>query len=271
MRALITALPLVLVGCLSDIRPDSFAASAEDPEAAARGRALLEDAAEAHGGLAAWRARDSVTVELTDEWQGIGRLFNPWPSRMIDVRLEQKLGTFDSRATFLNDQDAGLVWGIAEGESWVQPPGKSAKPKNDGDLRFILPTMHYFTEIPYRLLEAPLVLDLGRETIDGRTYERVYATWESLEPNAEYDQYVVYIDTETGRIAKTHYTVREIFRSVSGTMHYEDYQAVDGAWMPHWMVVTSTPQDALEDYLHEVRVRSWSFDRADASAFLAPE
>lgn len=260
-----------LTACLADIRPSTIEELTDQPGAAERGRARLVAAAEAHGGIDAWKARTSVTVELTDTWQGfIARMANPWPTAAPRVRLEQRLHTFDSRATFLDDDNAGLVWGVTGGQTWRTRDGVTEKTE-DADAAFILPTMHYFTEIPYRLLEAPIILDAGPETIDGVTYPRVFVTWESPEPNAKYDQYIVYIDPDTGRFAKTYYTVREIAGFVTGTMNYQDYQHVDGAWLPMTMYVSPEPTDGVEDNMHYVDVASWSFDHADASAFVIPE
>ncbi|MEO0606396.1 MAG: hypothetical protein AAF211_33520 [Myxococcota bacterium] len=262
-------LSLVLTACLSDIRPDAL--DPTDAEAAARGREMMEAVAEAHGGLEAWNARQNVTVELIDTWDGfMARLVNPWPLAAAHVRLEQRLHSFDSRATFLDDDHAGLVWGVTGGRTWVTDDGVTTI-EDRSDVGFMLPTMHYFTEIPYRLLEAPILIDVGPETLDGVTYKRVFATWSTTAPNAEFDQYVVYIHPETGRLAKTFYTVREMASFVTGTMNYEDYQEVDGAWMPMTMYVSPEPKDGMADNLHAVEVKGWAFDVAPAAAFEIPE
>ena len=259
------------IGCLVDIRPSSIESMNDEAGAAERGRAMLEAAAEAHGGLDAWNERQTVTVEMIDTWHGlVARLANPWPSASVHVRLEQRLHSFDSRATFLGEANPGLEWGIHEGRTWSVDEGEVSHEQRN-NIAFILPTMHYFSEIPYRLLEAPILLDAGPETIGGVAYPRVFATWSSTKPNADFDQYIVYLDPETGRIAMTYYTVREIAGFVSGTMHYEDYTEIDGAWLPMTMYVTPKPTDEVDDNMHFMEVRSWSFDEADAAAFAAPE
>ncbi|MEN0061262.1 MAG: hypothetical protein AAGA48_03875 [Myxococcota bacterium] len=260
---------LSLTACLADIRPDSIRSLTDETAAAERGRAMLESVAAAHGGVAAWNERTSVTVELEDVWQGLmAKVANPWPTPNAHVRLEQRLHSFDSRATFLGEEE-GLVWGITNGQSWQVKDGKTSVGSHGGT-EFMLPTMHYFTEIPYRLLEAPIAVDAGPETIDGVTYDRVFVTWEGLEPTSRFDQYVAYIDPKTGRLAKTFYTVREVARFVSGTMNYQDYVDIDGAWVPMTMFVAPKPADTLEDNLHVVKVKSFTFDSADPKAFEVP-
>jgi hypothetical protein len=261
---------LLLAGCLADIRPDALVATPVPDAATVRGRAVLEAAAEAHGGIDAWQARETVTVEMTDSWRGMFKLFSPWPSANVTVRLEQRLHTFDSRATFSDADNAGLVWGISDWKTWEEQDGEGARVRKNKGARFMLPTMHYFTELPYRILEAPILVDVGEETVGGVVYDRVFATWESVEPTAKFDQYIVYVDRSTGRIAKTHYTVRELGGFITGTMHYEDYVQVDGAWLPMTMVVTAKPTDTLADYMHRATVSSWTFEAADPSAFVLP-
>lgn len=261
----------VLTACLTDIRPSTIENLTDESGAAERGRARLEAAAKAHGGVEAWKSHTSVTVELTDTWQGfVARMVNPWPTAAAHVRLEQRLHSFDSRATFLDEEHKGLVWGIVDGRTWHTREGVTEATTNE-DAAFILPTMHYFTELPYRLLEAPIILDAGPETIDGVTYPRVFVTWQSLDPTAEFDQYVVYIDPQTGRIAKTFYTVREVANFVKGTINFADYTEIDGSWLPMTMYVSPEPADGPDDNLHYIEVASWSFDDVDASAFVMPE
>jgi hypothetical protein len=257
---------MLLAACLADIRPDAIEA-APDVGAAERGRALLEAAAEAHGGLEAWNRRASVEVEYRDVWNGVYRLFSPWPEADVSVVHTQTLHTFDSEVRFLGAHE-GLTWGLRDGQPLVQREGQPPEDVKSDDVRFILPTMQYFVEFPYRILEAPIVLDAGPAEVNGIRYQTVFATWEDTAPSPRWDQYVIYIHPETGRIDKAHYTVREISRLVTGTMHFEDYRQVDGAWLSHTMIVTAEPGDSLDKALHEVSISAYSFSPAEADAGL---
>lgn len=246
---------LLTTGCLADIRPATITDAAPGD-----GRAIMAAAAEAHGGLDAWSARDTLTVEYIDTWKGAASLLSPWPERRpLTIRHDLDLHTFNSEVEFLDGRDPGLRWGISEWQTWSQEAGGERKDRADKSIRFILPTMHYFVEFPYRLLEAPIILDAGPATIGQTTYDTAFLTWESTEPSRQWDQYIVYIDPDTGRIAKASYTVREIGGMVKGTIHFADYREIDGAWLPHRMTVTTNPEDDLTDYLHEVVVEGYTF------------
>lgn len=68
----------------------------------------------------------------------------------------------------------------------------------------------------------------GSKEIEDITYDLVFATWESLEPNKEFDQYLLYISQETGLVAFASYTVRDAYlpspKNVYGSIRYEDMQ-----------------------------------------------
>ena len=55
----------------ADLRTDEVRRAGADPDAMARGRRLLEEAAEAHG-LAAWRRHTTCEVVAIDHWPGGG-------------------------------------------------------------------------------------------------------------------------------------------------------------------------------------------------------
>lgn len=253
---------LLTLGCLADIRPDGLT----DDEA--RGRAMLEAAAEAAGGLERWDAVEGSVVVMADTWPRPYGLFSPWPEAHQTVSMTSIHHSFDTRVDFLDGGKAGWSWGISDWETWEVKPGEAAGWAKNSDAAFILPTMHYFLELPFRVLEAPIARYAGPESIGGVAYERVFVTWESVSPNREFDQYVIYIDPDTERIAKVHYTVREISGFVTGTMHFGDMREVDGVWFSFDMVVTVAPDDALDDYLHRAVVESLTLGPVDEALFL---
>ncbi|MEO1303316.1 MAG: DUF4292 domain-containing protein, partial [Myxococcota bacterium] len=60
----------------------------------------------------------------------------------------------------------------------------------------------------------------------------VYATWNTLEPQDDIDQYVVWIDAETERIRFIEYTVRDMSSSLSATAAYENYELIGDFALP---------------------------------------
>lgn len=238
---------VTLAACLADIRPDGLT---QDEE---KGQALLQAAAQASGAQA-YASVQGSTATMRDVWPKPYSFFAPWPESEQSFVIKNVHPSFDTEVLFLDGEAEGQTWGISDWKTWEQQGEADAVWVDNKDAQFILPTMHYFMEFPFRMLEAPVVRYAGLEEIDGVGYERVFVTWESVEPNAEYDQYVIYIDPDTDRIAKAYYTLREAGRTLAGTMHFLDMREVDGVWFSYDMVVTGKPQDSVDKPLHRVVV-----------------
>jgi hypothetical protein len=91
-----------------------------------------------------------------------------------------------------------------------------------------LPAIQYLFELPIRIKEAPILKYAGTKEMEGITYDLVFATWDSLEPNKEFDQYLLYISQKTGFLTFASYTVRDAYlpspKNVYGSIRYEDMQ-----------------------------------------------
>ncbi|MEM9195812.1 MAG: hypothetical protein AAGF12_41990 [Myxococcota bacterium] len=246
-------------GPLADLRPSSVTVGSQ-PDREERGRTLLQSAWEAAGGERTL-ARSSARFELRDHWVGTATLFNPWPDDDQRVRFEIETHTFNSTATLLNGESANVTWGIENGEGWTEAGGERTA-SDDPNLRFMLPTVHYFIELSQRLTEAPVVRWVDERTIDGRGYDVVFATWTSVEAHDGEDQYLVFIDQHTGRIGKVQYTVREIARFATGTCHLDDQREVDGVWIPHVMTVTAEPTDPVDEYMHRMTISDFEWSES---------
>jgi hypothetical protein len=244
-------------------------------ESAQRGRELLERAAERHG-LAAWERHTTLETTATDIWTQGGW----WPAPVQRFRSQALLGTFTSRVELLDGPGAGEIRGI---QSWA--PYRRRPPETDAsflqepapEITFYLPTLHYFAELPFRLLSAETVLDAGSRFHRGRLYDRVFVTWGPAEPHAAHDQYLLWIERESGLIAMAHYTVRDLatmnrgaVRSMmkavgAGTIHFDDYRRTDGVMIPFAQTVT-LPEPALtqypvrEHFLHRLEIDDARFD-----------
>lgn len=210
--------------------------------------------------------RPPPSTSATPGWAW-GTLFNPWPDDDQRARITTRIHTFDSRAELLNGPDEGLTWGIQDWAPYTERDGARTA-VDDASIRFMLPTVQYFVEMPQRLTEAELVRHVGQQTVGGDTYDVVYATWGTLEANAEYDQYLLFFAPESGRLAKAQYTVREMMNLAVGTIHLDDQRAIDGYWVPHRMTVTSSPQDDPDTYMHRMVLTDFHFDADGALAGL---
>lgn len=256
---------------------------AERPDAERRGRELLARMSERHG-LSAFRRHATMQATACDRWPG-GSAW--WPQDVQCFRSQARLGTFSSRVELLDGPERGDVWGL---QSWAPYRGRAGETpaflsESDPAITFYLPTLQYFNELPFRILGASIVRAAGEAHLGGRTYDRVFATWGRPEPNGDHDQYVLWIDRETGLLSKVRYTVREAAARMSasqrrwlrpiilGTMHYEDYRSVDGVMMPFAQTVTLSPPELTREplsshHFHRLEVREVAFDSMPPEALV---
>jgi hypothetical protein len=272
--------PHAVTGGWADLRNDAVL-EAGDAERA-RGRALLVRTAERHG-LAAWHGYSTLTVVERDDWDEPGPW---WPAQSQLLRLDQLNGTFTSRAELLDGPGQGQIWGV---QSWrgykVVPPAREPRftAERDGALAFYLPSLHYFNELPFRLLAAPTIVHAGEARLEERDYELVFVSWDEGAPSGEHDQYVLWIANDSGFVEKAHYTVREaaamapaeqaeVLRAGAvGTIHYGDYRDVGGVAIPFLQVVTLFgPEQAVppvaENFFHRVVLSEARWDAVAPSA-----
>ena len=262
-------LTISLGGCLADIRPGKLREGDPGSDAERQGRALLDRSRVQHGGDAAWAGHQTAEVVLSDHWNGLFvNMFNPWPERDQRMRFRHQLRTFYAQAEFLNGDAAGERWGLQAWRTYRIDPDGSVDFSENGDIRFIIPTVQYFLELPFRIHEATIVRAAGTQTIRGRVYDRVFATWSTVEPNTVDDQYVIYVARDTGRMEKVEYTVRDIMRNITGTMHYADFRQVGGLMVPFVQSVTTQPDDDPDDYMHRMTLESVKLDEVPPDALV---
>ncbi len=266
---------------LSDIRPPELTGGEVTAEREERGRELLSRLEDAHGGYAAWSRRQGATVELRDHWPDavMRALAMPWAESGLLMRSTMLRGADASRLEFLEGEQLGTAWGIQNWMTYRAGAGDQKPAFEDDDaIRFWLPTFQYFFEAPFRLREADVVADAGPEAVAGVTYQRVFASWGRPEPQQRIDQYLAWIDPESGRLAYLEYTVRDMMPAIVGCMHYRDYHQVGDLWIAMTMAVVKGPggPDALHRFeLEDVRFedvpRDFVVPRPDLARAKYPE
>jgi hypothetical protein len=222
-----------------------------------------------------------MEIVATDTWAAERSAW--WPGNPQRFRARRLLGTFTSSVELLDGPRAGEVWGI---QSWR--PYRRARPgapatfiDADPAIEFYLPTLHYFDELPLRLLGAEIVADAGPAELDGRTFDRVFVTWGSALPHAEHDQYLLWIDPRTSLLALATYTVRDgasmssaamrpLVRAMGvGSIYFDDYRAIEGATLPfRQTVVIGPPKQAAvpSAWFHQLLVDSVELEAFEASS-----
>ncbi len=270
MKKIIPFLFILLstVACRSDIRPDSLSEKIQPSRLEeAKGRTLLSESARVHG-AERFRQIKTYDMQINDHWVGLlGSIGNPWPESSVDGTLSFRANSSDGRMTFSNPDFKGLVWGIQSMKPYTVQPKAAPEFEENADIHFILPALQYLTEFIFRNHDEHIVSYAGPEEINGKLYERVFVTWNSLEPSDELDQYMAYIDPKTFRLEKLRYTIREFAGFAEGTIHYEDLHEIDGILFSFKQSITSGHTDAPDDFIHRVLVGHVAVDQTPEDAF----
>ncbi len=268
-------LGLVSSACANaDLRTETLEAfgAQSSRDNAAQARVVLEATAERHG-LKAWRQHSTAQMIMRDDWDSalasmLG--LQPWDEEDL-VQMRYEPGSFDIRADFIDGPRTGEAMGL---QSW-KTYGRSTQeePLVFGEVAhadFILPAIVYLAELPFRILQAPVLAYHGQEEVDGRVYDVVMATWSSLEPSDQHDQYLMWIDADTDTLTMVDHTVREQGGFFSSRTIYGDYRDIQGVLVAHRLTIVDQGETSTEDYLHQINVESAAFD-AFPAALLHPD
>ena len=254
---------------LSDLRPPELVDQDISADAEARGRAVLAEAAAAHGGDV-WRQHATWEVVLEDRWSDdwLIKLRSPWPEDATWLRFQFVPGASDGRVTFLDGSEEGTTWGLAGGRTYAQRPGGAPEWGEAEHMASRLPTMQFLIEFPQRITEAQFIADAGQRTVEGRLCDVVFAAWGAVSPNPDYDQFLIYVDAETRHILAMQYTVRKSGRGLLGHRFWSELRKVDGVLLPFFQTSLRAFEDG--EPVHSFIVRELKFDTVAEEALQAP-
>ena len=275
-RALLCAALMASVGAscgLADLRPQSLRALEQpSPGQVEQGRQALKRMEQAHGTKAAWMALQTSEHVLIDDWPGLveRNTFMPWSQNPTTLRLTMRHGQDEGRLEFLSGAEQGQSWGIQQWATYVVERDGLPTFKAHEDAWFYIPTMIYFIEAPMRLGEAEHVAHLGQHMRQGRAYERVFLTWRSAKPRGDVDQYIAWIDAQTGLLSALEFTARDVAGFAQGAALYEGWHEVRGVQTPRVITITSGV-DSPTDVTHRLSVKTSRFGLALPERFLRPD
>ena len=110
---------------------------------------------------------------------------------MPTTKREQDNG----KLTTVSGEDSSEVWHYNNGLSYKRKePQFRLTHVEDRNIEFWVPTYAYFIELPFRILEADALEHFGSERVGDRRYSKILASWNSVEPQKEIDQYLIYLD-----------------------------------------------------------------------------
>ena len=241
---------------LADVRPE--AAVEIGPEELSAGHALVQQMEVTHGGADAWLGSTLVASDATDTWRNgmFRRVFTAFPQNEQDFRFSFEPGSgFESELTMVGGRRDGLTVRISgEDTARIEPDGRVRDRDRKYDL-FYGAAIQYLMELPFRAGEADIIAHAGSTEIEEHSYDVLFVSWSDGTPDRDYDQYVLYLDPETSRLAFAEYTVRAAFKNTHGWMAYRDYTEVDGLLVPTRMEIGAG--DLLrKDWIHAPTVES---------------
>ena len=252
---------------VSDIRPAELKKGYVTEAAASRGEEALATTAIRHG-IQKWKKRSNLEIVGTDDWfHWMGRaLISPFQNAQQKFKLQLLLGTWTSRLELLDASGSTEVWGIQAWNTYRAQVGQDPVFRSDKQIRFFLPTFQWWFEFPFRIASGTVIAALS--DTQEVSFDRVFVTWSSLEPNREIDQYIVDINRETGLIYRIEYTIRDMGGFATGATNFRDYRSVDGVMVPFQLEAGVMMPGGFEQIMHRITVGSASWDTVTPARLL---
>lgn len=235
-----------------DIRPEYLKDKIAEKDYV-KGKALLQEMQTAYGGMDNWLAHKTGSYAQVADWYDDKLGIAGWDELPQQFQMTSTLGTDNSEFTLLNGPNKGQTWGV---QDW-----KAYQKKENGKKEFIpnekyqhkLIFKNYWFQFPFRIGEAPIIAYAGESTVNGETYDLLYATWGSETPNRQYDQYVLYLDKETRLVEWLHFTLRDKFNFVHPTAQFTDFKTINGIVAPFSQYITMGTPEERGTKFHENR------------------
>jgi hypothetical protein len=258
---------ILLSSCsLSDLRTpslkNSFNAESND-----KGVSLLRKAAEKQG-LTQWRNHQSYHLNFMDTFFGIkGAFVRPFPKSTNTLMLDGATDSYNGILSFSGGSKNGKQWAYLDHKTYLKKVGDKWGLKDKSKIKFWIPTYKYFIEFGFKIIETDVVTYAGSVDYDNNTYDLVLASWKSLAPQKDIDQYLVWINQKTGLINIAQFTVRDQFKFIVATAFFQDYKDINGAMIPHDIAIKGKKLDS--GLLHHIKVQSFEFDKMSTESIFS--
>lgn len=261
------SISLLISGCinvfkLSNLKPESATYS----DSHLKARKLLTEMGKVHG-ISVWDSIDTYNVTFGEEFYGfLGKQGNPFAEQNMTLSLSYIPKTFNGQLEILSGKDKGDITGIQFGSTYFKNSNAEFVSKKNKDTKFWLPTYQYFIEFPNRIQEATTVEYVGTKLINGVKTEGVIASWGSVEPQKKVDQYVIWMDAITKQIVVIEYTVRDMYRFITGAAYFKNYKNYNGLLLPsEYPVESNLVKDGL---LHKMSIIDFKVNTIPKDALL---
>lgn len=257
-----------------DLLPKSLKGDENAQEMEARGKAILKNAWKVHG-VDSLNKHQVYQFTAVDDWKGMmAEMGKLWPQVNTTLNIKYAINTFDAQLEFLDGKTKGLVTGLQSWNYYEKPEGGKINFEVEDNERFVfgMAAFQYFSELVGRLNNAELIRYAGEKEFNNKSFHLVYVTWGSLEVNEEHDQYVLYVNKANNMLEYAVYTVRDNYLNMPGadmfhgSIEFSDYRSINGYQVPFTQTVfMNNPDENRDNYLHQLKLTSFSFDDFDIS------
>ncbi|MFK8037839.1 MAG: hypothetical protein AB8B74_06085 [Crocinitomicaceae bacterium] len=267
-------LGLLVQGCMYDLRSKSIKKNGISIENTKKGKEILQKAWLKHG-FDNLKNFELYSYHGNDTWKGVlGNIGKIWPENKGEMDFKYQIGTFNGRVTFLDGSRKGDVAGLQNWKYYEISNGdtifKGLKEKSTERIVFGVSAFQYFAEMIDRLKKAPIISYAGEAELRGKQYDLVFCTWGSAMPHMEHDQYIAWVNKETGLLDFTQYTIRDNFlrppgyKSLGGGIEFTDFKLIKGMMIPHEHIVYAIKLRKNQNHnLHRLLISDFKFDAFD--------
>jgi hypothetical protein len=265
--SLILSVTLLVSGCvnifrLTDLRLENI----NHPDSYTKAKKLLTEMGQAHG-IDEWKNIDTYNVTFGDDFHGFyGKQSHPFKEQNIQFSLSYIPKTFNGQLEILTGKEKGTVWGIQSWLTYTKNNTGEFEEKKNKAMKFWIPTYQYFIEFPNRIQEATVLEYLGAKMINGIKTEGVIASWDTVSPQKDTDQYIIWIDSSTKLIVKIEYTVRDMYRFISGAAYFKNYKNYNGLLLPSEYPVESNL--VKDGFLHQMSILDFKINLINKDSLL---
>jgi hypothetical protein len=241
---------IMAMGCsTADLSTDNLRKQDTQPDLREKAITIFERSLNARGGYNTYKSFDSVQLRGTDFWHSsFVRLFTPVTEQ--EQKFEVVFATAGSEISyiFLNGTRKGQYIGVENGKTY-RVIEKEREFADSSKIRLYLEPLTHYLQWPYELYESPVLLYAGEENIENESYHLLFASSGGVAASPDHDQYVIYVNKETRYVDYIDFTLRSLFESYKGTLHYRDFRTVQGLVVPFFIGAS----DAVEnkDFVHE--------------------
>ncbi len=247
---------VIAQGCkIADLRTTEIATASPDREAKAL---LLLEKVIATNRLEKLATAGTYSLEAIDNWKGLLALANPLPKDNTLMELRFRPNSFDGQFEYVGAKNK-TVHGVQSFQYYKIKDDGIVKVRRKKSIVFSLPALQYFFELPLRLKHAPIVKYAGATFVEGNSYDLVFVTWQQLEPHKENDQYLLYINRETGQLDFANYTVRGVYlptpKSIYGSIRFSNRKtAGNGITYPGTMTIQLNKLKKEKRFVHRISI-----------------